>query len=152
MGEGVYNSYFVRLTEDDGVEPGHPLVDLLERVLGVEDGVHDELRRVRLDDLAGLPLAHDVHQVGARPQRRDGGEVGGARVHDAAAEDADAAALALVQVGRQARHDLPHLLVDALRARDCAAAAAGGGGGSGRGVARGRRSAHLENMSELARH
>ena len=127
------------------MEPRHPLVDLLERVFGVEDGVHDELWRVGLDDLPGLPLAHDVHKVGPGAQSRDGREVGRAGVHDAAAEDADAPALALVQVGGQAWHDLPHFLVDAaLRARNCAGAA-GGGRRGGRGVGRGRRSAHLEN-------
>ena len=128
------------------MEPRHPLVDLLERVFCVEDGMHDELGGVGLDHLPGLPLAHDVHQVAAGAQRRDGGEVGGTGVHDAAAKDADAPAIALVQVGGQARHDLAHFLVDALRARNCgAAAAAGGGGRGGRGVDCGRRSAHLEN-------
>ena len=75
----------------------------------------EEIGAVRLDHLAGLLLADHVDQVGARLQGRDGREVGRARVHEAAAEDADAAALALVQVVRQLGNHGPNLLQNALR-------------------------------------
>ena len=64
----------------------------------------------------GIGRALKRYQVSSGFERRDGGEVGGAGVHDAAAEDADPAALALVEVGGQLGHDGPGLL---LHCRNC---------------------------------
>ncbi len=56
--------------------------------------------------LSGVLFADDMHEVASGPERGDGGEVGRAGVHDAAAEHADPAALTLVQAGVQ-RGDQP---------------------------------------------
>ena len=96
------------------MEPGQPEIDLLQGVLRVQNWVDNQLGTVGLDDLPGLLLAHHVDQVGTGLEGGDGREVGRARVHDAAAEHADSAALALVQVVVQLGHDGLHLLLYAL--------------------------------------
>ena len=59
---------------------------------------------VVLPHLTRLLLADDVYQVSPGLEGRDGGEVWSARVHEAAPEDTDAAALTLVQFVREFRH------------------------------------------------
>ena len=87
------------------MESRQPLIYLLERVLRVEHGVDDQLGAVALDDGAGVLLADHVDEVGPGLEGGDGGEVGRARVHDAAAKDADPTALTFVKVMGQLRDD-----------------------------------------------
>ena len=79
-------------------------------VTNTEDRVNYQLRTVTLDDAPGRLLAEHVHEVGARLESRDGGEVGGAGVEHTAAEHGDPPALALVHRVGQPRHDALHLL------------------------------------------
>ena len=82
------------------VEDRQDGLDVREGVVEVEDGVHNELGAVRLDDRARLLAAEDVRQVAADSERADGGEVGRPGELHGAPDDADAAGLALVPVLR----------------------------------------------------
>ncbi len=84
-----------------------------------------------------------MHEIAPRAEGGDGGEVGRASVHEAAAEDADPPALALVQVVGKLWHHRLHLLLHALGS-GLGAQVLGAGLGAralpgGRGVAGGRR-------------
>ena len=71
----------------------------------------DQLRRVGLDDLTGLSLTENVGQIRSCLEGRNGGEVGGPRVHYASSEDAYPAALSLVHIVGQLGYDTTHFLL-----------------------------------------
>ena len=93
------------------MEPGEPPINLLHDILGVKDGMDDQLRGVGLDDLTGLALAKDVGQIRSRFEGRNGSEVGRTSVHDTPSEDAYPAALSFMHIVGQLGHDATHFLL-----------------------------------------
>jgi hypothetical protein len=79
-------------------------------LLLVQDAVDNQVGAVAFDDLAGIRVADDVAQVSAEELGRVAAEVGRAAVILAAANDANPAARALVQLRRERGHDPAHFL------------------------------------------
>jgi len=78
--------------QHDTVEPRKPVLDLLEAVLLVKHGVHNQLGAVASHHRTGLLLTEDVHQIRTTPEGGDGSKVGGSAVHDTTAKDSDPSA------------------------------------------------------------